>query len=160
MPNKMAWLGSTSDTLDVQRHVSSHITSLSSPNTVLVTDQKGSLKSSAVTGEELGHLAGATGNLQQQLVVKLGMKKSSSAFQSKITDDSLPLSCVMGRVTHVILADAKASAMATRIAMLEARTIVAAHRVFYVELRGRQHEHSYCISQTSDQLYRYSHHVQ
>ncbi len=99
---------------------------------MLVTDAQGALTSSTVTLDELAHVAGASSNIQLQLAAKLGMKEASSAFQSIITADSLPLSSVMGLVTHVILADAQATAMPTRIADLEARTIVATHHVVFV----------------------------
>ncbi len=62
------------------------------------------------------------------------MKEASSAFQSIITANSLPLSSVMGLVTHVILADAKAAAMASQIAELEARAIVANNRVIFTSI--------------------------
>ncbi len=113
----------------MRKHIASHIASHTTPGSVLMIDAKGALKSSTVTLDELAHVGGASSNIQLQLATKLDMKDASSTFQSKTTNDSMPLSSVMGLVTHVIPADAKASAMATPIADLEARTIVATHRV-------------------------------
>ncbi len=111
----MAWLGSTDTgtTQDVRKHVASHISSHTAPSSVLVTDAKGALSSSTVTLDELAHVAGASSNIELQLAAKLGMKEASSAFQSIITADSLPLSSVMGLLTHVILTDARGAAMAS-----------------------------------------------
>ncbi len=101
----MAWLGSTDTgtTQDVRKRVASHISSHTTPNSVLVNDAKGALSSSTVTLDELAHVAGASSNIQLQLASKLEMKEASSAFQSIITDNSLPLSSVMGLLSHVLL---------------------------------------------------------
>ncbi len=103
-------------------HVASHIASQTNGGMALVTDSKGALSSSVVTGDELAHVAAVSTNIQQQLTSKLGSKEALTLFQPMVMADSLSLSSVKGLVTYVIeanmataLANATTAALTARI---------------------------------------------